>query len=1019
MAPMEVWHVRHGERCDEVSGAERRDWEHSHVYRQRRGFYDPPLTRYGHVQASRAGLYIKSVLSFDRGTGRDPISGFDRVYTSPLMRAVQTAVCVSQALGNLPLQVAPGLCSCTAALVRIGYDRAEVIMTDADIAAAFPEVNLIPRDPLTPTSFRGAQAWLAARPDRRVLAVGHREGTKAMAGRHVPTPHCCIGIFKVNRADKSYTLRHMLSCAGKPLEPTRSSRAAVPPPPQPQQPQPRRLLRRRQSGTADGNAAAGEDQESAETLAARVIALSITRNYGGSSGASGGASGATSGARGASDAISASGDTGVTPEDRPLPTTTRVLPKPAGDAAGAADRYGQASSEATAAVTHGKVGDVVAGDQKARPPPLPEHRRHANGNPAAAAPAAAPAAAAAAPAAAAAAAARTGGGDTDLEGRGKPVTAAAATPARGACAGRGFRVAALSRRSVSGAGSASVRHPGVAVGVLSGPMGVLSFLCPFELCTAQAVCKDIAVAAISGELWIEFFSLLHGRRRAGGKEIYSRYLPKIAGWAEGATDPKVLFVRLLLAIMAARETRAKGHVARSKFRSTGIYHLRRSVDRIRMKLNVRLDGEPTSLVNTRGSRTEAWVSRGNLLSEPSSDCGVRRFSLSSSAKVRVPAGLPTSQVLPSMSAAWSRQEAWSPRVTMVRTDRPLRLSQARLLGKSTDGGIALYEVTGLDGRGARSGGGGGGGSSSSSRSSSVLPYTKRACVLLGVFDDAEQAGQCPSGRIAFLTVHFPHDLLIDAATGRFRSGLLSDAPLLARNKPVFSVALGLRTAGVPLWEKACSGVSACLRSRYGARNDDATCRRSRPSGNEGEQDRSVMRIDLVRPGANELEEVTLNGVPGLLYSTSGGLQGVVDDVLLADFALCNRNCLTLWAFASPIVFEASSPKAAEGGAGTGNSDGGGNCEDDGIFNIAYSEARAGRRRGFVVEPGVGRVIVELALVETSDGSGSGSGDGDDDKAATRNSNKRCPPGHAWIVRAARVELELSFVNAWMGPAIAE
>lgn len=559
---MEVWHVRHGERCDEVSGAERRAWENSNVYRQGGANYDPPLTKHGHVQASSAGIYIKSLLSFDIGRGRDQTSGFDRVYVSPLMRAVQTAVCISQALGNLPLQVVPGLCSCTAAVARIGYKRAELIMTDADIAAAFPEVNIIPRDPLTPTSFRGAQAWLTARPDRRVLAVGHREGTRAMAGRLVPTPHCCIGIFKVGRADKSYTLRHLLSHTGEPLEAKRFSRAPAPRPPTPKQPSPGRLLRPRPGASDAPSAAAGNnDEEGAEALAARVMALSITPNHGGPNGSpsvkpakprrrsgpetaeprprgdepsadtgrhatrepattaddhtavdtrdrllsgagsaerkprgtpptplttvgkpEGGADGESPaiGARSAGVASGAAGETGVKPGGWTLPTTTRAPTKPTGGAIGAADGYGQGSCEATAAAAastlHREAGDAVCDDRTARPLLLSERRRHGHDDPAAAAPAAA--------------ASRSGRGDADLEGRGKPVTAAMATPVQGACAGRGFRVAALSRQSVRGAGSASVRHPGVAVGVLSGPMGVLSFLSPFELCAVRSQCRS-------------------------------------------------------------------------------------------------------------------------------------------------------------------------------------------------------------------------------------------------------------------------------------------------------------------------------------------------------------------------------------------------------------------------------------------------------------------------------------------------------------------------------------------------
>ena len=536
----EVWHVRHGERCDEVSGAERRGWQTSKVFGQGRGYYDSPLTRYGHVQASRAGLYIKSVLPCDREPDGDS-SGllFDRVYTSPLMRAVQTAVCVSQALGNLPLQVVPGLGSCTAALTRLGYARVK-LLTDADIVAIFPEVNLLPRDPLAPTSFQGAQAWLAARPDRRVLAVGHREGTKAMVGRPVPTPHCCIGIFNVDPADKTYSLRHLLSLVGEPLVSKRSSSVAAaapgpspPPPRQQQQQQQQQQSPRQQRGDAPTAAA---DDETAKAIAAHVIALSNTTRYNGSynsrsvkpakprrsdSGAAAAlgprapedSQGRTTKARAASDRTArdrlrwllsgarakatsrkprssagtpptssttgvltggaggnspavggigingASGAANVTNSEsggRSLPTRRSL--RNTGGADRTANGCSHASSEVAAAAMHAKAVDAVIGDGTARSPAV---------------------------AAAAADTATSNGDAVDRGGRGKSLASAVASPARGGCAGRGFRVAALSRRSVSGASSANAWRLGVAVDVLSGPMGVLSFLSPFELCAVR------------------------------------------------------------------------------------------------------------------------------------------------------------------------------------------------------------------------------------------------------------------------------------------------------------------------------------------------------------------------------------------------------------------------------------------------------------------------------------------------------------------------------------------------------
>lgn len=106
--------MRHGERADEVSSAERSAWRQTPAYREGR-YYDPPLTRNGHVQASTAGRYLNSLgFSDDKGVANSDSDGdperspatFDRIYISPLIRAVQTAYCISRQMG-LPLQVQP------------------------------------------------------------------------------------------------------------------------------------------------------------------------------------------------------------------------------------------------------------------------------------------------------------------------------------------------------------------------------------------------------------------------------------------------------------------------------------------------------------------------------------------------------------------------------------------------------------------------------------------------------------------------------------------------------------------------------------------------------------------------------------------------------------------------------------------------------------------------------------------------------------------------------------------------
>lgn len=480
---MEVWHVRHGERCDEIprGSAERSAWRRSAVYREGR-FYDPPLTEHGHVQASAAGLYLKS-LSFNQDSERDR-AGFDRVYTSPLMRAAQTAVCLARELGGLPLQVVPGLCSCTAALARIGFDQA-TLMTDADILATFPGVDLLPRDPLAPTSFRGAVAWLAGRsPDRRVLSVGHREGTKTLAGRSVPTPHCCIGIFRVDRARKRYTMHDLLSHEGHSLGSRDCSTYAKPRLPAAEatssvgsrmatltlasntKPNGRQKGKQngklngkptrepahsRRANSGDGLLVRGERraeddlQRRASTGGAKSNGFS-TRGADGRSWRDKWSSRISRTSRGAGTSNGASGASGKalgSAKRVPLKTSVKAGVKQTGFAA---ERGGHRDG----------VPDIAAGSRAAPSPRSKDNRARLTPE-------------------------NNGGGGGGMHG---PPGGKLLVERADSCAGRGFRAAALSRRSV-GHGSALPGILRVPRDTLCGPAGVLSYLHPTDLCAVR------------------------------------------------------------------------------------------------------------------------------------------------------------------------------------------------------------------------------------------------------------------------------------------------------------------------------------------------------------------------------------------------------------------------------------------------------------------------------------------------------------------------------------------------------
>ncbi|CAB1104386.1 unnamed protein product [Ectocarpus sp. CCAP 1310/34] len=1057
MRTNEVWHVRHGERCDEVRGDERRAWENSPRCKAG-GWFDPFLTSYGHVQACRAGEHLQG-MPFNRQQ-KQPGS-FDVVYTSPLVRAVQTAVCISQSLGNLPLQVVPGLCSCTAALRHIGYSSAEaILLTDEDIIEAFPGITIVPRDPLAPTSFGGAASWLVAKACEkkgagsdgdgecfsRVLAVGHREGTRAMAGRKVPTPHCCIGIFKVNAPEKklcTYEIHDLLSNTGKSLKPKGGSPYARPT---------STMMEEESRPRNDDEDGGGE----VEALAARVAALTVNtkgpkpwaKNH---HGAREDAQRRASTGRGANsrenrgarqedqDGRSSSRPTGLM---RRLRGTSKSLLSAAGTSkqpiAGRSTASGPQAGRGTTTVpkvlTHkssrrstskGTAVDVVGGGKGGgaasgggeRRTELPPRRTPDSGS-------------------------LKVSSTTTVKGdlvSGGPVSAAGGgknvAPREGSLAGRGFRVAVRrsSRRHAVGGGSTFAGFLGVPVDVLCGSSGVLSFLSPAELCTAQAICTSTAPATMNDCLWGELYARLPEglKNRSKGILPHGGESEKSPEKAAAHVHPKVLFASAVSIASSMHAAKIAKKVATVKSRVGVIYNLRVSVVAMRGDISVTVNGKSVDVMQTTGAKTEAWVSRPNVVSEPSvNHNGVRTFSLSSSAKIDVPTSLETVKDLRSMCVAlsWPGNDApLLPRIAVARIDERPVLSPARALGKSTDSAIVLYDITGSSSSSSSSSERGGG-HTCTTKTAPSSPV-RRGCALLGVLPAGSHGGQRGSGMddggVAFLTVHFPHELLLDVATHGRRKATERNAPNSgsrtrgryfgddsagpSHGLEGFATALGLRTAGVPLWEKASTAVDGRV---CPPRNVTPQLQQSTVGEDPGA---AVVCIDILHPGANNAASFgggaaavsdpdrTLSSGPGMPYSTPGGLSGTVADVLLADFTLYDPDGASLWAFTLPIVFAAC---PAEGSAP--NPGGSRSREDnDDTIDMAHRELREERRRGIVAESGVGRVIVELALVESPAER--------DEHDVVRSSQKRsCPAGHMWVVRSARVELELGFVNMWFG-----
>lgn len=520
----------------------------------------------------------------------------------------------------------------------------------------------------------------------------------------------------------------------------------------------------------------------------------------------------------------------------------------------------------------------------------------------------------------------------------------------------------------------------------------------------------MASAAINERLWIDLYSLLsqrlrdeaedtigHGNIDERGIMIVPTLAPTTAGKAPAAADDvattlaplphhKALFSRAVSIGFSHQATKAMRKTTTIRRRVGVIYDLRDAVGALKISVDVSVNDKPAGVVNSRRIHPQqswSWTSQSTLLREPSTCHGVRTFSLSSSLKVIVPAELSSSLGnFRSICASLSWRKKWLPRRAIVRLGGESLLSGARLLGRSEDDAVALYDVSeyGADHDPQKG---------MHDTATSGLPTTPRGCVLLGVLDDGKN-DRVDAGAFAFLTVHFPHQLLLDAATRPLPLSSLSTdgTPGTAINRRSrlygddstgpnhglenFAVAIGLRTGGVPLWEAKWIGVDGRLFSPCvlpGTQN--------KLSSNKA---RRMICVDLIRAGCQPNSTRTdraLNVGPRLPYFTTGGLHGAVENVLLADCALCDPDGASLWAFTSPIVFERV-PLSARN-------------EDDEVVDMACQEVRKERRRGVVETAGVGRLVVELALVESDKGE-----------------------WHTWVVRVSRLELELSFINDWFG-----
>eukprot|EP01066_Platyproteum_vivax_P009566 Platyproteum_vivax@DN4219_c0_g1_i2.p1 len=225
-----LWIVRHGERADESAS----DSEQFFQETARSSLFDPPLTACGNRQAEVAAIQLKTFMT-DSSLGLK----FKRVYSSPLLRSVQTAEVIASAL-DLSLQVVAGLSSCCAAVERYGLatlmPRMHVFQKDYKGNAEHDKPNLEDLsfiDCLRVVIAREASEAIGGAPIH-LLVVAHREAThdllhtyrpseieKLMVFRHVP--YCCISVFSAEMyALSSATLSASDTKCTRPMSRSRS-----------------------------------------------------------------------------------------------------------------------------------------------------------------------------------------------------------------------------------------------------------------------------------------------------------------------------------------------------------------------------------------------------------------------------------------------------------------------------------------------------------------------------------------------------------------------------------------------------------------------------------------------------------------------------------------------------------------------------------------------------------------------------------------------------------------------------
>ena len=187
--------VRHSERLDEVNEGE---WKKIVQSKQglRKSIKDDPILSPGNGIKYAAEV----AQSLREMAGREARGREVKVYSSRLLRSVQTAAAIAQALA-VPVHLCAGLSQIIPAVKKAGpgFQFASI----EELRGWCPGVEFVDCDDRRSSNFvptinwRQATLHIVNNPAYLPIIVGHRESVRKLAGEYLQTPYCCIGVFEM------------------------------------------------------------------------------------------------------------------------------------------------------------------------------------------------------------------------------------------------------------------------------------------------------------------------------------------------------------------------------------------------------------------------------------------------------------------------------------------------------------------------------------------------------------------------------------------------------------------------------------------------------------------------------------------------------------------------------------------------------------------------------------------------------------------------------------------------------